>query len=198
MKTWVLDKNTTSGPKVQVTVGGEEAAVKEVEGLENNEGADEGSPGSVVVGAEDRRQASRKAVLNNTERKVRVRPNTNRLATGDEVGDAEVVGKLAVLGDNADVMDGGEPEGLDSGKQGGVIDEDCNGSDFDGEAGGYFVLRSVLGPTDGVDADILMGVLVVLINARGVREDDCRRNVLLIVKMRERRQGTGRRDRSQG
>jgi hypothetical protein len=48
-----------------------------------------------------------------------------------------------------------------------------------------------------VDADVLVGVLVMLINAQGFREDNCGRDVLLVVKMRERRQGTGQRDRGE-
>jgi hypothetical protein len=43
----------------------------------------------------------------------------------------------------------------------------------------------------------LVGMLVVLVNARRVWKNDCRRNVLLVVEMRERRQGTGRWDRGQ-
>jgi hypothetical protein len=35
-----------------------------------------------------------------------------------------------------------------------------------------------------VDAEILMGVFVMLVNARGVWEDDCWGTVLLIVKVR--------------
>ena len=79
-----------------------------------------------------------------------------------------------------------------------MVDEDRDGGDFYREAGCDLVSRSVLGATEGVDTDVLMGVFIVLVNARGVREDDCGRNVLLFVKMRERRQGTGRRDRGQG
>jgi hypothetical protein len=113
------------------------------------------------------------------------------------VGDPEVVGKLPILGDDADIVDGGEPEGLDSREQWGVIDEDGDWGDFNREPGGYFVPGAILGATEGVDADVLVGVLVVLINARGFREDDCGRDVLLVVKIGERRQGTGRRDRSE-
>jgi hypothetical protein len=111
------------------------------------------------------------------------------------VGDPEVIGELPILWDDADVVDGCEPERLDGGEQRRVVDEDCDGGDFDGEAGGDFVPRSILGTTDGMNADVLVGVFVVLVNARGVWEDDCRRNVLLIVKMGEWRKRTGRRDR---
>jgi hypothetical protein len=62
-----------------------------------------------------------------------------------------------------------------------MINEGRDRGDFDGKSGGYFVSRAVLGTTEGVDADILMGVLVVLIDARRVWEDDRRRNVLLVV-----------------
>jgi hypothetical protein len=124
MKTGVLDKNASAGPEVQVPVSGEEAAVEEVKGFEDDEGADEGGLGSVVVSGKDGRQASRKTILNDTERKVRVRVNTNCLATRDEVGDPEVVGKLLILWDNADVVDGCEPEWLDSGEHRGMVDED--------------------------------------------------------------------------
>ena len=191
METGVLNKNTTTGPKVQVPICGEEAAVKKVEGFEDAEGADEGGLGSVIVGGKDGRQASRKTILNDTKRKVCIMANTNHLATCEEVGDLEVVGKLMVLGDDADVVDRGEPEWLDSGEQWGMVNEDRDGSDFNGEAGSYFVPRPVLGLTDGVNANELMGVLVVLIDARGVWEDDCRGNILLVVKVRERWQGTG-------
>jgi hypothetical protein len=185
------------GPEVQTSVGGEETAVEEVEGIEDDKSADEGGPGSVVIGGKDGRQASRKTILNDTERKVHIRANTNHLATRDEVGDPEVVGKLLVLQDNADVMDGCEPEGLDSGEQWGVVDEDRDKGDFYGEAGGYFIPRSILSTTEGVDTDILMGVLVMLINARRVQEDDGEGNILLVIKMGERQQGTGRRDRGE-
>jgi hypothetical protein len=191
VETGVLDKDASTGPKIQVSVGGEEAAVEEVEGLEDDKGTDEGGLGSVVVGGKDGRQASRKTILNDTERKVRVRANANCLATRDKVGDPEVVGELAVLWDNADVMDGGEPEWLGGGKQRGMVDEGRDGGDFNRKPGCYFVPRSVLGTTDDVDADILVGMLVVLVNARGVREDDGRRDILLVIKMGERRQWTG-------
>ena len=69
--------------------------------------------------------------------------------------------------------------------------------DFNRKPSGYFVAGAIFGATDGVDANELMGVLVVLINARGVWEDNRRGNVLLVVKMRERRQRTGRRNRSE-
>jgi hypothetical protein len=62
-----------------------------------------------------------------------------------------------------------------------VIDEDCDGGDFDGKSGCYFVPRAVLGTTEGVNADVLMGVFVVLVNARRVREDDGRGDVLLVI-----------------
>jgi hypothetical protein len=62
-----------------------------------------------------------------------------------------------------------------------VVDENRNGGDFDGKPGGYFVPRAVLGTTESVNANVLMGVFVVLVNARRVREDDRRRNVLLVV-----------------
>jgi hypothetical protein len=62
-----------------------------------------------------------------------------------------------------------------------VIDENRDRGDFDGKSGGYFVPRAVLGTTESVDTDVLMGVFVVLVNARRVREDDSRRNVLLVV-----------------
>jgi hypothetical protein len=181
-----------------VPVSSEETAVEEVEGFEDDEGADESGLGSVVVRGKDGCQTSRKAVLKNTERKVRVRANMYRLATRDKVGDPEVVGKLGVLGDDADMVDGSKPERLDGREQRGVVDEGRDGGDFDGETGGYFVPRSILGTTDGVDADMLVGMLVVLVNARGVREDDGRRDILLVIKMGERRQWTGRRDRGQG
>jgi hypothetical protein len=197
MKTGVLDEDTSAGPKVQVPVGGKETAIKEVEGFEYDKGANEGGLGSVVVGGKDGRQASRKTILNDTERKVRVRANTNRLTTGDEVGDAEVVGKLGVLGDDADMVDGGEPEGLDSRKQWGVVDEDRDGGDFYGEAGGDFVPGAIFGAADGIDPNVLVGVSIVLVNARRVWEDNSRRDVLLVVKMWEQRQGTGRWDRSE-
>jgi hypothetical protein len=113
MKTGVLDEDAAAGPEVQIAVGGEETAVEEVEGFKNDEGADEGGLGCVVVWGKDCRQATRKSILNDTERKVRIRADTNRLTTGDKVRDPEVVGKLPVLGDDTDVMDGGEPEWLD-------------------------------------------------------------------------------------
>jgi hypothetical protein len=113
------------------------------------------------------------------------------------VGDPEVVGKLLILGDNADIVDGGKPEGLDGREQRGVIDKDCNRGNFDREPGGYLVLGAILSATEGVDADVLVGVLVVLINARGFWEDDCGRDVLLVVKIREQQQGTGRQDRGE-
>jgi hypothetical protein len=163
----VLNENASTGTEIQVTVGGEEAAVKEVKGFEDNEGANEGGFGCVVVWGKDGRQATRKSILKDTERKVRVRANTNCLTTGDEVGDPEVFGKLAVLGDDVNMVDGGEPERLDGGEQQGVVDKDCDRGDLDGEAGGYFVPRSILGTTESVDADVLVGVLIVLINARG-------------------------------
>jgi hypothetical protein len=106
------------------------------------------------------------------------------------VGDAEVLGKLTVFGDDTDVVNGREPERLDSGEQRGVVNEEGDRGDFYREAGGDFVPGAILGAAGGVDTNILVGVLVVLINTRGVREDDCRRNVLLVVKVRERRQGT--------
>jgi hypothetical protein len=62
-----------------------------------------------------------------------------------------------------------------------MINEGRDRGDFDGKSGGYFVPRAVLGTTESVDADILMGVLVVLIDARRVWEDDCRGNVLLVI-----------------
>jgi hypothetical protein len=114
------------------------------------------------------------------------------------VGDPEVFGKLAVLGDDANMVDGGEPEGLDSREQWRVVDEDRDWGDFNREAGSDFVSGAILDATDGMNTNILVRVLVVLVNARRVREDDGGRNVFLIVQMRERRQGTGRRDRGQG
>jgi hypothetical protein len=113
------------------------------------------------------------------------------------VGDPEVFGKLAVLGDDANMVDGGEPEGLDSREQRGVVDEDRDWGDFNRKPGGYFVPGAVLNTANGMDTNILVGVLVVLVNARRVGEDDGGGNIFLIVKMRERRQGTGRRDRGQ-
>ena len=110
------------------------------------------------------------------------------------MGDSEVVGTLPVLRDDADVVDGREPERLDSGEQWGVVNEDRDGSDFNKKSGGYFVAGVVLSATDGMDTDKLMGVLVMLVNARGVREDDCRENILLVVKMREQRQRARGRD----
>jgi hypothetical protein len=62
-----------------------------------------------------------------------------------------------------------------------VIDENRDGSDFNGKSGGYFVPRAVLGTTESVDADVLMGVFVVLVNARRVWEDDSRGDVLLVI-----------------
>jgi hypothetical protein len=62
-----------------------------------------------------------------------------------------------------------------------VIDEDRNRGDFDGKSCGYFVPRTVLGTTESVDADVLMGVFVVLVNARRVREDNGRGDVLLVI-----------------
>jgi hypothetical protein len=170
---------------------GEKTAVQEVDGFEDDEGADESGFGGVVVGVEDGRQVRRKTVLNKTERKVRTRPYANCLATRDEVGDPEVLGKLTVLGDDANMVDGGEPEGLDSGEQWGMVNKGRDRGDLDWETGSYFIPRSKLGTTGGMDAYILVGVFVVLVNARRVREDDGGRNVLLIVEMRERRQGTG-------
>jgi hypothetical protein len=78
-----------------------------------------------------------------------------------------------------------------------VVNEEGDRGDFYGEAGGDFVPGAILGAAGGMDTNVLVGVLVVLVNTRGVREDNCRRNVLLIVKVRERRQGTWRRDRSE-
>jgi hypothetical protein len=106
------------------------------------------------------------------------------------VGDPEVIGELPVLWDDADVVDGREPEWLDSGKQRGVVNEESDRGDFYREAGGDFVPGAILGAADSMDTNVLVGVLVVLVNARGIREDDCRRNILLIVEVRERRQGT--------
>jgi hypothetical protein len=95
-------------------------------------------------------------------------------------------------------MDGGESEWLDGWEQWRVVNEDRDGGDFYGEAGGDFVSGAVFGAAKGVDTDVLVGMLVVLVNARGVWKNDCRGNVLLVVEMRERRQRTGRWDRSQG
>ena len=116
MKPGVLNEDTSTGPKIQIAVGGKETTVEEVEGFKNDEGADESGFGGVVVRGKDSRQASRETILNDTERQVRIRANANCLATRDEVGDPEVVGKLTVLGDDADVMDGCEPERLDGGE----------------------------------------------------------------------------------
>jgi hypothetical protein len=113
MKTGVLDKDAAAGPEVQVPVGGEETAIEEIKGFEDDEGADEGGLGCVVVWGKDCRQATRKSILKHTERKVRVRVNANCLTTGDKMQDPEVVGKLPILGDNSDIMDGGESEWLD-------------------------------------------------------------------------------------
>jgi hypothetical protein len=197
MKPRVLDEDASAGPKVQIAVGGEETAVEEVERFKDDEGADEGGLGCVVVRGKDCCQATCKGILKCTERKIRVRANTNCLTTGDEVRDPEVVGKLPILGDNTDVMDGSKSEWLDRGEQWGMVDEDRDGGDFYGETGGDFVSGAVFGAAKGVDTNVLVGVLVVLINTRRVREDDGRRNVLLVVKMGERRQGTGRRNRGQ-
>jgi hypothetical protein len=114
------------------------------------------------------------------------------------VRDPEIFGKLAVLGDDANMVDGGEPKWLDSGEQGRMVDKNRDGGDFDGEAGSDFVSGAILDVMDGMNTNVLVGVLVVLVNAQGVGEDDCGRNVLLVVKVRERWQGTGRRDRGQG
>ena len=97
------------------------------------------------------------------------------------MGDLEVLGKAAVLGDNTDVVDGGETEWLDRGEQRGVVDEGRDRGDFDGKSGGYFVPRTVLGTTKGVDADELVRVLVVLVNAQRVWEDNGRRDVFLVI-----------------
>ena len=97
------------------------------------------------------------------------------------MGDLEVLGKAAVFGDNTDVVDGSEPEWLNSREQGGVVDKDRDRGDFDRKSGGYFVPRTVLGTTEGADANELVGVFVVLIDARRVWEDDGRRDVLLVV-----------------
>ena len=183
----ILDENATAGPKIQVPVRGEEAAIEKVEGFEDDKGADEGGLGSVIVGGKDGRQASRKTILNDTKRKVRVRANTNRLATCNEVGDPEVVGKLPVLQDDVDMVDGCKPERLDSGEQRGVVDKDRDQGDFNRKSSGYFVAGAILSAMGGVDANKLMGVLVVLVNARGVWEDNSRGNVLLVVEVRERR-----------
>jgi hypothetical protein len=78
-----------------------------------------------------------------------------------------------------------------------VVDKDRDGGDFYGEAGGDFVPGTVFSAADGVDTNVLVGVLVVLVNTRRVWEDNSRRDVLLVVKMGERRQGTGRRDRGE-
>jgi hypothetical protein len=101
--------------------------------------------------------------------------------------DPKIVGKLPVLGDDSDIVDGSKSEWLDGWEQGGMVNEDRDGGDFYGEAGGDFVSGAVLGAAKGVDTNILVGVLVVLINTRRVWEDDGRRNVLLVVKMGERR-----------
>jgi hypothetical protein len=135
----------------------------------------------VVVGVEDGRQASRKTVLNETKRKVRTRAKANRFATSDEVGDLEVLGKTAVLGDDTNVMNRWELERLDSGKQRGVVDEGGDGGDIDRVTSSYLVPWSVLGLSKSTNPNVLMGVRKVLINARGVRKDDGRRNVLLVV-----------------
>ena len=71
-----------------------------------------------------------------------------------------------------------------------MVDKDRDWGDFNGEPGGYFVPGAIFSAADGMDTNKLVRVLVVLVNAGGVREDDCRRNVLLIIKMGERRQGT--------
>jgi hypothetical protein len=79
-----------------------------------------------------------------------------------------------------------------------MVDKDHDGGDFYRETGGDFVPGAVFGAAEGMDTNILVGVFVVLVNTRRVGKNDCWRNVLLVVKMRERRQGTGRRDRGQG
>jgi hypothetical protein len=191
MKPGVLNEDASTGPKIQIAVGGEETTVEEIEGLKDDEGADKSGSGGVVVRGKDSRQASRETILNDTERKVRIRANAYRLTTRDEVRDAEVFGKLPILRDNTDVVDGGEPERLNSREQWGMVDKDRDRGDFNRKPGSGFVPGAIFGATEGVDADVLVGVLVVLIDARGVWEDDGGRNVLLVVKVWERWQGTG-------
>jgi hypothetical protein len=97
MKPGVLDEDASAGPKIQIAVGGEETTVEEVEGFKNDEGADEGGLGCVVVRGEDACQAIRKSILKSTERKVLVRANANCPTTGNKMRDPKIVGKLPVL-----------------------------------------------------------------------------------------------------
>ena len=70
-----------------------------------------------------------------------------------------------------------------------MVDKDRDWGDFNGEPGGYFVPGAIFSAADGMDTNKLVRVLVVLVNARGVWKNDCRRNILLVIKVGKRRQG---------
>jgi hypothetical protein len=185
----VLDKDIAFGAEGKVTVGGDVAAVEKVNVLEDDEGADEGGFDSVGIGGEDAYQLLGEAVPEEAQGKVFAWELTNCLATGNETGDAE----MGVLGDDALNVGGGRAERLDTGKQGGVGKYGRGSWEVGDVTSGGFTTGAVFYAAEGLNGGVLVGVDEALFKTVRVREYYTRRNILLVVKMGERRQWARRR-----